>query len=248
MADIKVLIVDDEALARKRSRRLVEAVGGFEVIGELRDGAELARFCRENTVEIVLLDIEMGELSGLDAMRLMDGEGPQVVFITAHSEHAVAAFDAGATDYVLKPVEAGRLKLALQRTEKRLEGRKDTSFDSLDSSEEIEQPADRIAVPTRRGLMILQPEEISYALVDGASTIIHSTRGTLVTDFRIVALERKLSGHGFVRVHRRVLVNLAHIRTLERMGSSYVAETSDGAQIPVSRQAAKELKARWRID
>jgi len=239
---MRVLIVDDEAMARRRLVRLVSALPEITLVGELSSAEELLARAREGGVDLVLLDIDMGELSGLEAMRLLPEGGPLVIFVTAHAEHAVAAFDAGAVDYVLKPVDAGRLKKALDRAALRHEARSDVAPGG-------EVLADRLAVPTRRGLLVIAPEELHYALVDGESLILHTARGVLVTDFRVAALERRLPPEKFVRAHRRVLLNIDHVVALEAVGAStFVAELRDGAKVPVSRQAGKRLRARWVVD
>jgi len=242
--ELRVLVVDDEAMARRRVQRLLSALPGVSVVGELSDGVDVPARVEAGDVDLVLLDIEMRELSGLDALRLMPTGGPLVVFVTAHAEHALAAFDGGALDYVLKPVDPARLKTALERAKERLGARRAAPEGPAPSG-----PDDRLAVPTRRGLVVLEPKEIQYALVDGESVLLHTERGTFVTDFRLVALEKRLAPRGFVRAHRRVLLNLEHVRTLDRVGgTSFVAELTDGAQVPVSRRAARALQERWKLD
>lgn len=243
---LRVLVVDDEVMARRRLIRLLSALPDVEIAGEAEDGTEVPSRVEQGGVDLILLDIEMAELSGIEAMQLLPEGGPKVVFVTAHAEHAVFAFDAGAVDYVLKPVAPERLKRAMDRVRERLAAYTDAPRAPAESTA---GPKDKLAVPTRRGLVILDPNELRYAMVDGASVTLHSTRGVFVTDFRIVALEKRLPEAQFVRVHRRVLLNLDHVTALEPVGAGvYVAETSDGASVPVSRQAAKRLKARWTID
>ncbi len=236
---MRVLVVDDEAMARKRLVRLLAAMPEIEVVGELDDGQPLAARVAQGDVDVVLLDIAMTELSGIEAMGLLPAPSPLIIFVTAHAEHAVAAFEAGALDYVLKPVEPARLKKALDRAKER----------ALARAERTEPKLLRVAIPTRRGLELLDPRELRYALVDGESVLLHTTRGVFVTDFRMSALERKLPAERFVRAHRRVLLNLEHVVALEPVGAgTYLAETSDGAQVPVSRQAARALKSQWEIE
>jgi len=146
-------VVDDEAMARRRVQRLLSALPGVSVVGELSDGVDVPARVEAGDVDLVLLDIEMRELSGLDALRLMPTGGPLVVFVTAHAEHALAAFDGGALDYVLKPVDPARLKTALERAKERLGARRAAPEGPAPSG-----PDDRLAVPTRRGLVVLGTE------------------------------------------------------------------------------------------
>jgi two-component system LytT family response regulator len=241
---IRVAVVDDEAMARKRLVRLASEVDGVEVTAAFGDGAALV--ARAAEFDVVLLDIELGGTSGLDVLRALGDAGPRVIFVTAHAEHALAAFDAGAIDYVLKPVDAPRLEKALSRVRQRHEAREQAAPKA--GSDAAAALPDRVAVPTRRGLLVLAPEELHYALVDGESLILHTARGVLVTDFRIAALERRLPPGRFVRAHRRVLLNVDHVLALEPVGvSAFVAELRDGAKVPVSRQVGRRLRARWTV-
>lgn len=239
---MRILIVDDEAMARRRLERLLGALADVEVVGALEDGREVAARVADGDVDLVLLDVQMADMSGVEAMGLLPEDGPLVVFVTAHAEHAVFAFDAGAVDYVLKPVDPQRLARAVDRARRRLEGRRDRQPTAA------EPVVDRLAIPTRRGLVIVDPKDVRYAIVDGESVVVHANDAAYVTDFRIVALEKRLPPALFIRAHRRVLLNLEHVTGLEPVGAGvYVAELTDGATVPVSRQAAKRLKARWQI-
>lgn len=239
---MRVLIVDDEAMARQRLRRLLSARADVEVVGECEDGIEVGPRVGAGDVDLVMLDVHMAEMSGVEAMGLLPEEGPMVVFVTAHAEHALFAFDAGAVDYVLKPVDPRRLAQALDRALARLDARRNRASSASATS------VDRLAVPTRRGLKVINPETIHYALVDGASAVLHTADGTYVTDFRLSALEQRLPPSKFVRTHRRVIVNLEQVVGLDPVGAGvYVAEMADGATVPVSRLAAKRLKERWKV-
>lgn len=243
MSDVlRVLVVDDELIARKRLSRLLAAMSDVEIAGECEDGEEVAPHVKDGGVDVVLLDIQMARVSGIEAMGVLDPDDPVVVFVTAHPSHAVEAFDGGAADYLLKPVEPARLKKALDRARERLELRR------MRSEPHAPAPPSRLAVPTRRGLVLVDPNEIRYALIEGETVLLHTTRGTFVTDFRIAALEKKLAGDRFERVHRRVLLNLDHVASLEPLETGgYIAITTDGGKVPISRQSARRLRRRWAL-
>lgn len=225
---MRVLIADDEAQARKRLRRLLGGMPHVEVVGEATNGAEVLAFVSAHPVDVVLLDIRMPELTGVEAMGLWPDGGPAIVFTTAHTEHALEAFDGGAADYVLKPVDPARLAKALERAFARVEA--------------APTPADRIALSTPSGLLLFAPEEIACALIEGPSTTVHTRRGRFFTDLSLSDLEEQL-GPRFRRVHRQALVNLHRVVRLQENGSGgYVAHTDDGGQVPVSRRAAQELR------
>ncbi|MBT3222294.1 MAG: response regulator transcription factor [Proteobacteria bacterium] len=230
---LRVLIADDELMARKRLHRLLGAIEGTQVVDECEDGEEVLSFLKTTDVDVVLLDINMPNLSGVDAMGLIGEDGPAIVFTTAHSAHAVQAFEGGAVDYLLKPIDSARLVKALNRVRQRLD---DTS------------PLERIPVSTRKGVLLVNPGEISHAIIDGESVLLHTVGGTVITDYRLADLQRRLSGNNFERVHRRVLVNLEFLERLEPVDSGgYIAHMRDGSRVSVSRQAARRLRKRWTL-
>jgi two-component system, LytTR family, response regulator len=233
---LRVLIADDEQVARRRLQRLLSAMPDIEVIGEVADGDEVLAFVKEGDVDVVLLDIEMPRLTGLEAMGLLPEGEPVIVFVTAHAAHAVTAFDGGVADYLLKPVEASRLKKALERARQRLYTRP-----SAAESAEL-----KLAIPTRNGVLILGADEIRAAVIDGETVSLNTTRGVVVTDFRIGEIEKKLTSASFARVHRKALLNLDHVEQLEPLETGgYLAVLTDGNRVPISRQAARRLRRAW---
>jgi two-component system, LytTR family, response regulator len=234
---LRVLLADDEQLARSRLRRLLGAIEGVEIAGECDRGDSVSRAVGAGEIDVLLLDIEMPGLSGLEAIRLLPEPRPYVIFCTAHAEHAVAAFDVGAVDYLLKPVEAGRLKVAIERARKVLAGRSHTG-DAGDAA-----PVKRLAIDTREGVLLIDPAEISHAELGEALVTIYAGGREVLTDLSLNALEARLPRGVFVRVHRRALLNLEHVALLEPTGSGgYVARTRGGQAVEVSRQAARELR------
>ncbi len=228
---LRVLVADDELLARKRLVRLLGAMPDVELAGEVEDGDQVLAFLRDNDADVVLLDIEMPRLTGLEAMGLLPEGDPVIVFCTAHASHAVSAFDGGVADYLLKPVDAARLKKALERSRQRLQTRPPPSRGA------------KLAVETRHGVVLFDGEELRAAMIDGETVTLNTTRGTFVTDLRITELEKKLAGTSFERVHRRALLNLDHVEQLEPLETGgYFAVLTDGARVPISRQAARRLR------
>lgn len=239
---LQVLIVDDELLARKRLRRLLAAIPGAEAIGECTDGAEvLERLRTQPTPDVVLLDINMPGLSGVEAMRLWPDDGPDIVFTTAHSEHALAAFDGGVADYILKPVDAGRLKQALDRVQKRQAGQ------AGQAGRAAPDAPDRLPLATHKGVLLLAPDEIRCARIHGESVMVLTDRGPHFTDQRLSELEARLPAT-FLRVHRRALLNMSRVLRLEAQPSGgYLAHTDGGEIIPVSRKVARQLRRQWNL-
>ncbi|HEU5074312.1 MAG TPA: response regulator [Polyangiaceae bacterium] len=237
---LRVLIADDEALARQRLVRLLAGLPRVKLSAECANGNEVLRVLATKTDErpdILLLDIRMPELSGLETCALLQDDAPYVIFTTAYSEHAVEAFDVGADDYLLKPIEAARLKRALDRARLRLE-----PVSAL-TAPERSPTLGRLPVQTSRGIVLLGPHELSHAELAGPLLNLHTSRGTFLADFSLQHLQDALPDPRFWRVHRRALVNLDYVERLESVESGgYVAHMQSGARIPVSRQAGRRLR------
>ena len=226
-----MLVADDEAIARKRLVRLLAAMPDVAVAGECADAHEVLERVRAGGIDAVLLDIQMPELSGIEALQLFPADGPVVIFCTAHTAHAVAAFDLGAIDYLLKPIEAARLRKALERARDRDARRR--YADELARLQEprraAEKPLDRLALPTRQGIVLLDPLTVSHAELDGELVTVHTTDAQYLSALSLQELESRLPGDRFARVHRRALVNLEHVVRLEpNEVGGYTARTRGG--------------------
>lgn len=228
---LRVLIADDELLARRRITRLLAAMNDVELVAECADGEEVLTALEDEEVDVLLLDVQMPGLNGLDAAGLLGSQGPAVIFTTAHPEHAVAAFDVGAVDYVLKPIEASRLAKALDR--------------ARDRCSEAAESVDRLALTVQGEVRLLDPGDITHALFDGALVTVHTDKEALLTDLTLQELQRKLPSDDFERVHRRALLNLSKVDRLQPLPTGgYTAVTVGGAEVPISRQVARELRKR----
>lgn len=238
MEILKVLIADDEQVARSRLQRLLGAMNGIEVVGECEDGDQVLQKVRAGGIDLVLLDIQMPRLKGTEALALWPKDGPQVVFCTAHSNHALEAFEGGALDYVLKPVEAARLQKALDRARER--GAKERF-----TAEVQKHQIDRLPITTRQGVVLVDPGAISHAILEGELVTVFAGSEKYLTDYSLNELEERLGKGRFERVHRRALLNLQHVARLEPLDTGgYFAKTHGGHSVEVSRQAARDLRKR----
>jgi two-component system LytT family response regulator len=237
---LKVLIADDEMLARRRLTRLLTAMAEVELVGECVSGeAVLDRIGQAPRPDVVLLDINMPGLTGVEAMGLWPADGPRIIFTTAHAEYAVAAFEGGAADYLLKPVEASRLRKALDRvtlTADRPPADTPTTADG------------RLPLATRGGVVLLAPGEIRCVLIEGESVVLQTDRGQFFTDLRLSELEVRLPKADFLRVHRRALLNMRRVLRMETLATGgYLAHTDGGEAVPVSRKVARDLRRMWNL-
>ena len=247
MAALRVLAVDDEPAARARLRRLLDGLE-VECVGEAANAVEALERIAELRPDVVLLDIAMPEVSGLDVARHLRGGRPLVIFQTAHDEHAVAAFEHEAIDYLLKPIARDRLEAALARAAKRLllgGGAPDAA-----AIERLQRAAPRSTVPPRRllvrsgaGHRLLPIREIARFAADEGLARAVTAAATFLTDYTLAELEARLDP-AFVRVSRSDLVNVDWI---ERIGSegdgSATITLRDGCAVHVSRRRAAAVRS-----
>lgn len=239
MTSLRVLIADDEQLARARLTRLLSSMEDVTVVGEAKDGDEVLTRVRAGGIDVVLLDVQMPKLTGVEAMALWPADGPWVVFCTAHAEHAVKAFEVDAVDYLLKPVEPDRLKKALDKARQR------ETKETFSAAVKKHQSIPRLPVQTRQGLVLLDPDSVTHAVLDGELVTVHTNDASFLTDYSLNDLEQRLPPGRFERVHRRALLNLEAVARLEPLDTGgYLARTSNGHSVEVSRQAARDLRKR----
>lgn len=239
---LRVLVADDEEMARRRLSRLAAAVGGVVVVAECATGDAALDALESLEIDVAVLDIEMPGLSGLDLSAAAADLGVEIVLATAHAEHALAAFERGVADYVLKPVDGARLAQALERVRARV-GHARAAAPGVTSA----TPAERIAIEAHGEVRLFAPSDVESALLDGELVRLRVGHETIWTDRSLADLEARL-GEPFLRVHRRALLALAHVDRLRPLSTGgYVALTRSGDEIPVSRQAARRLRQRLGI-
>lgn len=242
---MKILLVDDEAPARERLRRLIEELGGHQVVGEAADGASALRAVSALAPELVLLDVRMPGMGGLElAYHLATLEHPPaVVFATAHDEFAVDAFDARAVGYLLKPVRAERLASALARAAQL----KRDDLDALSAAAGGREARRHICARVRGELRLVPIEEVIYFRADLKYVTVRHLHGEVLVEESLKALEDEFVTR-FVRVHRNALVALDRIEALERdaEGHSRLRLRGCDETLEVSRRLVAELKGRMK--
>ena len=258
MSPLRVLVVDDEQHARDELCYQLEAVADVEVIAQAGNGLEALSAVERHDPDLVLLDIQMPGLSGFEVARRLVARPerlPTLVFVTEFDEHAIEAFEVNAVDYLLKPVDAGRLEQALARAKRRLtEGGGDAAPPLL--GEQVEQIVrmmatrqtrrDQVAVKVGERFVLVQADDIIYAALADESINIVAGQVSGTSNYRTLDdLQARLDREVFWRVHRSHLVNINKIKEIVPWFSrNYILRMKDpkGTEIPVSRSQTKRLR------
>jgi len=217
----RILVVDDEDLARQRVNSLLSPRADFEVVGECSTGAEAVRAIRELQPDVVLLDVQMPELDGFDVISEIGAQNmPLVIFATAFDEYAIDAFEVGAVDYLLKPVDEERFNRTLDRAARRLrQSGDDTTVTQMSALlrriNSLTTSAGRFAVKVHGKILFLDPAEIYWIQARDDIARVHLVDSAYDVREPLSHLEARLPGNSFLRVHRSVIVNTSHIRAAE---------------------------------
>jgi two-component system, LytTR family, response regulator AlgR len=242
---LKVLIADDEAPARERLRSLLAEIADVVCVGEAVSGHEALSRSHDLAPDVVLLDVRMPGMDGLEAARHLNvlEEPPAVIFTTAYDQYAVEAFEAHAVGYLLKPVRKEQLAASLARA-----GRLTRVQLQKLAAAAGEARRTHIAARRREGLRLIPLDEVQYFLADQKYTTVGHVNGEDLIEDSLRLLESEF-GTAFVRIHRNALVAVKHLERIERNADGQYFVHLRGCQAPlqVSRRMAGELKARFRI-
>ncbi len=211
---MRVLVCDDEQLARDRLKRLVEKADNVEVVAEAANGREAIEQAQEHRPDVVLMDIRMPEMDGMEAAEHLSkiDNPPAIIFCTAYDEHALQAFKVHAVDYLLKPVSLSDLEMALSKA--RTLNRVQLAELGKEVSEEKPRRRGHISARTHRGLELVPVDEVRYFLADQKYVTVCFSEGEVLIDETLKDLETEF-GEQFVRIHRNALVALRYIEGME---------------------------------
>jgi two-component system response regulator AlgR len=246
---MKLLIADDEAPARQRLRSMVAELGDWEVAGEADNGRAAVEQALALGVDAVLLDIAMPVMDGLEAARhlahLEPGPGPAVIFCTAYDEHALAAFEAAAVDYLVKPVRAERLREALERARRARAGAAPRPV--LPTPADGRRERSHLSARLRGNLRLIPIEEVHYLQAEEKYVLVHHARGEDLIEESLKALELEF-GDRFQRIHRNCLVATDEFQELRRLPDGQVQAVLRHGKAPleVSRRCVASLRERLR--
>jgi two-component system, LytTR family, response regulator len=248
----RVVIADDEPLARERLRMLLARRPEYRIVGECENGVQAVEAIAAERPDIVFLDIKMPALDGLEVVQALaeegpGGEGPAVVFVTAFDEFAVRAFEVNALDYLLKPVDRPRLDRALERAEGRLTRTGGAGLDPamrafLETLRAERGLPSRFLVRGKAELYFVRADSIDWADAQGNYVRLHADgRAHLVRD-TLKAFEARLDPARFVRIHRSAIVNIERVVRIEPyVNGEYVVTLRDGARLTTSRTHGARL-------
>jgi two-component system LytT family response regulator/two-component system response regulator LytT len=225
MPDLRVLVVDDEQLAREELCFLLGQTGGLEIAGQAKDGVEALRLTGELKPDVVFLDVQMPGLTGFEVARrlLLIDAPPQLVFVTAFDQYAVDAFSVNAVDYVLKPVDAERLEQTLERVRQRITPQSPAKMPlSPDDLEKVidaikgrQGRRDQLAIRVGERFILVQAEEVVHASLVDESIVVATQTMSGTSNYRTLdELQTRLDPAMFWRVHRSHLVNITKIREI----------------------------------
>jgi len=236
---MRVVIADDERLARERLRALLAEAGGVEVVAEAADGDAALHACAEHHPDLVLLDISMPGIDGLEAARHLAGFEPRpaVVFCTAYDAHALSAFEAQAIDYLVKPVRAERLAAALARVRTFSAGRAQQG-DAAPGHKRT-----HLCARLRGSLRLVPIDDVRYLQAEEKYVVVHHARGEDLIEESLKSLEAEFADR-FVRIHRNCLVARSEIVELRRASDGHAQAVLRHAEHPleVSRRCVAQLR------
>jgi two-component system LytT family response regulator len=264
---LRVLVVDDELLARQRLEDLLQDRDNVEVVDVADNGQKAIESIRKHDVDLVFLDVQMPGKDGIDVIEAIGPEQmPAVIFVTAYDQYALKAFDVAALDYLLKPFDDERFEQALERarefiTLRKVDELRDRLATLLDDDEaspsgedpgEPEEPSsylERIAVESRGQVRVVPVESIDYITASGPYAELHVGDTTHVIRERMQTLEDRLDPELFMRVHRSTIVRLDEIDALlYNAGGDYAVRLKSGERLSVSRGRREELEERLGLD
>lgn len=236
---MRILIVDDEQPARDKLHRLLELEPDVTVIAEARDGVEALHVIEDFKPDVVYLDIQMPEVSGIELAASLPSPAPLIVFATAYDQYAISAFDANAIDYLLKPYDQERLRRSLQRVRQHLAHLEQTPMPPFDSGHPLRQ-----LLVTERGVTrVIRVDDIEWIETADNYVVLHTASDHPLMRQTLTSLLEKL-GAPFVRCHRRAAVRIDCIESviaLDKGDCELVLRS--GALVPCSRQYRADVVA-----
>ena len=249
-APIRVLVVDDEPLAREKIRGMAADDAELRVVGECSNGAEAIDAIQSLRPDLILLDVQMPEVGGFAVLEALKDEGlPPVIFITAYDHYAVRAFEFHALDYLLKPFDRERFRAAIDRAKRQIRRENGGALDArilalLEQMREQPRYTERLVVKTGGRVFFLNADEIDWVEAEGNYVSIHAGKKAYLLRETISGIEGQLDPRHFVRIHRSAVVNINRIKELQPWShGEYHVILHDGTQLTLSRSFRDNLQS-----
>ena len=240
---LTAVIVDDEELARQVLGEMLQAHPEIEVVAECGNGFEAVKAVSERKPDLLFLDIQMPKLDGFEVLELIDGD-MAVIFVTAHDEHALRAFEVHAVDYLLKPFSTDRFEAALERAKQRAGTAVPAARELSAAARQPGEYASRVVVKDGTRVQIIPVAKLEYVEAQDDYVALASQGKKHMKQQTIASLEATLDPKNFLRIHRSYLVNLERVAKIEPYGKdTHVAVLHDGTKLPVSRAGYGRLRA-----
>jgi len=245
MEPLRSIIIDDEELARDLIRNFLRDFPGVQVIAECENGFEGVKVISDLKPDLVFLDIMMPKLNGFEMLELLD-ELPQVIFTTAHEEHAIRAFELNAVDYLLKPFSRERLLNAVEKASLRITSGniKDENVEKL-IRQPLSGPLERIVVKSGNKIKVIPVDKILYLEAQDDYVMIYTSEGKSLKKGTMKYYEDNLDSSVFIRAHRSYLVRIDQVTTIEPFTKeNYIMKLKNGTTIRISRSGMKNVRGR----
>jgi two-component system, LytTR family, response regulator len=245
METTKAIIIDDEELARQLIRNYLKDFPGVEIIGECENGFEGIKAITDLKPDLIFLDIQMPKINGFEMLELIENP-PEVIFITAHNEFAIQAFEMNAVDYLLKPYSRDRLVAAVTKAKERIQSGEPLSGIPQLVHQPLSEKLERIVVKSGTKIKVVPVDKITYLEAEDDYVMIHTDEGKHLKQGTMKYYEDHLDDTRFIRVHRSYIVRIDQVTQLEPYSKeNYLLKLKSGVTLKVSRNGLKSLKDRF---
>ena len=240
---MKVILIDDEPLSRELIRSYLGTYRDMDIVAECNDGFEGVKAIAQHQPDLIFLDVQMPKINGFEMLELVE-HPPAVIFTTAFDEYAIAAFEANAVDYLLKPFSEERFKKAIEKFLEKTSATEAQTQKLMDTVSAIPQKQDRIVVKIGTKVKIIPMADIHYLEADDDYVRIVTSEGAFLKNKTMSYYEKMLDVRQFVRVHRSYILRVDQITRIEPyQKESHLAVLRDGKKIPVSKTGYGKLRA-----